>query len=106
MVLSKIGSRDWTDLLPMALGLLILLVAFPDIFIAPSDFLFNDEGDGLKNYFTMAYYIANDSGWHFSGMNYPYGEFISFTDNQPILSWLLTVLTITLCHYHIQVLVF
>ncbi|MDB5283478.1 MAG: hypothetical protein JWO06_2553 [Bacteroidota bacterium] len=46
-------------------------------------------GDGIKNYYTLAYYLAHDSGSHFSGMNYPYGENIPFTDNQPALAWLL-----------------
>lgn len=31
-------------------------------------------------------------GWHFDGMNYPWGEHISFTDNQPILAYPLSYL--------------
>src|SRR5690606_2872458 len=27
-----------------------------------------------------------DSGWHFSGMNYPYRQHIIYTDNQPALA--------------------
>jgi hypothetical protein len=49
--------------------------------------------DGVKNYYTLAYHIAHDqSSWWFSGMNYPTGEHLLFTDNQPlianILRWL------------------
>ncbi len=47
-------------------------------------------GDGYKNFYTLAYYSKYDSGSHFSGMNYPYGENILFTDNQPIISFLLS----------------
>ncbi len=44
-------------------------------------------GDGLKNYFCYLYYIKYDQGTHFTGMNYPFGENILFTDNIPALAW-------------------
>jgi len=44
-------------------------------------------GDGMKNYFTFMHHIKNDSTYFaFEGMNYPFGENIVFTDNQPLLS--------------------
>ena len=49
----------------------------------------NYGGDGFKNYYTLAYYLRHDCGSHFSGMNYPYGENVPFTDNQPALAWIL-----------------
>lgn len=64
----------------------ILYAYFPKIFACPACYLFEDGGDGLKNYYTLDYYVKHDSGWHFSGMNYPYGENIIYTDNQPILA--------------------
>jgi hypothetical protein len=43
-------------------------------------------GDGMKNYFTYLYHLKHDSTyWKFEGMNYPFGENIVFTDNQPLL---------------------
>jgi hypothetical protein len=49
--------------------------------------VFSTGGDGLKSYYCYLYHIKNDStATHFEGMNYPYGESIFFTDNQPILS--------------------
>ena len=47
--------------------------------------MFLSYGDGLKNYFTSFYYLTYDHGTHFSGMNYPFGEHITFTDGQPSL---------------------
>lgn len=44
-------------------------------------------GDGLKNYFCYLYFIRYDRGVHFTGMNYPFGENILFTDNTPALAW-------------------
>ena len=41
----------------------------------------SEGGDGSKNYFTYLYHILYEKGWHFTGMNYPWGEHISFTDN-------------------------
>jgi hypothetical protein len=43
--------------------------------------------DGAKNYYTLAYHIEHDaSSWWFDGMNYPEGEHLSFTDNQPLVA--------------------
>jgi len=48
---------------------------------------FNESGDGLKNYYTVEYHVLYDStAWHFQGMNYPYGDNVVFTDDQPIIA--------------------
>jgi len=65
---------------------IIIFSAFKKIFPCPSCYLFEDGGDGLKNYYTLDYYVKHDTGWHFTGMNYPYGENIIYTDNQPVLA--------------------
>ncbi|MDQ3016384.1 MAG: hypothetical protein M3R25_06680 [Bacteroidota bacterium] len=70
----------------LALPAFIITNHFTNIFKCPSCYLYEDSGDGLKNYYTLAYYVQHDKGWHFSGMNYPYGENIIYTDNQPILA--------------------
>lgn len=56
------------------------LVNNPDTFLVTG-------GDGGKNYYTFLYHIQHDSTWlTFEGMNYPFGEHIVFTDNQPLLA--------------------
>ncbi|MEX2597225.1 MAG: hypothetical protein WEC59_09895, partial [Salibacteraceae bacterium] len=43
--------------------------------------------DGLKNFFTLAYHIQHSSSFFwFEGMNHPFGEYLSFTDNQPLIA--------------------
>ena len=42
-------------------------------------------GDGLKNYYTFIYQSLYGNGLHFKGMNYPYGEFLTYTDAQPLI---------------------
>ena len=70
---------------------LILLVIFTcithqKIIKNPENFLVTG-GDGSKNYYTFLYHIQRDSSWlTFEGMNYPFGENIVFTDNQPLLA--------------------
>lgn len=72
----------------------ILLSIYYGQFIANADYIsFGAFGDGYKNYYTLAYYLKNDSGAHFSGMNYPYGENVIYTDNQPLIAWLLKPIT-------------
>jgi len=72
--------------------LLILLLLgvlhsyFGDIMKGGHDRFFTSGGDGFKNYSTVIYHVKHDKDWlHYEGMNYPYGEHILFTDNQPLL---------------------
>lgn len=55
-------------------------------------YLFGVGNDGIKNYFTSLYYILYDKHQVFTGMNYPYGEHIVYTDAQPALSLILSPL--------------
>ncbi|MBK0404211.1 hypothetical protein I5M27_14540 [Adhaeribacter sp. BT258] len=71
-------------LLVLLTGLLALI--FGDVFLHPNRYLFGTMGDSIKSLFTFAWYVKFDSGLHFSGMNYPWGEHIIFTDNQPLFS--------------------
>src|SRR4030095_7969930 len=73
----------------LSLPAVLIYSYFPKVFHCPACYLFEDEGDGLKNYYTLVYYVQHDKGWYFSGMNYPYGENIIYTDNQPILALIL-----------------
>jgi hypothetical protein len=53
----------------------------------PNASYLKDSPDGFKNYMTTAWHVAHDSSFvHYEGMNYPYGEHVLFTDNQPIVS--------------------
>lgn len=70
----------------------ILLFVYYSYQIVNADKIsYGQWGDGYKNYYTLAYYLENDHGTHFSGMNYPYGEHVLFTDNQPGVAWILKV---------------
>ncbi|RYD96591.1 MAG: hypothetical protein EOP54_13370 [Sphingobacteriales bacterium] len=42
--------------------------------------------DGIKNYFSVLYYVEYDHNNHFSGMHYPFGDHMLFTDNMPLFS--------------------
>lgn len=75
--------------LVLALPACIIYQFYAKVFACPECYLFLDSGDGLKNYYTLAYYVLHDTGWHFTGMNYPYGENIIYTDNQPLLAMIL-----------------
>ncbi len=67
----------------------LLFVYYHFQIINANNITYSPYGDGYKNYYTFAYYLKFDWGTHFSGMNYPFGEHVMFTDNQPALAWLL-----------------
>lgn len=74
-------------------SLVFIAFFYGQVIINPNNFLFSNVGDGLKNYYTFAYHIKHDtSAFNFSGMNYPYGESIFYTDCHPILSSVLKFL--------------
>lgn len=52
-----------------------------------NDHMLVGQQDGYKNYMTIAWHVAHDSSYvQYRGMNYPFGEHVLFTDNQPIIS--------------------
>lgn len=60
-----------------------IILVFPNLSLHPNSSLISVWNDGIKNYFTTLFYIDYNEGNHFSGMNYPFGEHIVFTDNMP-----------------------
>jgi hypothetical protein len=68
------------------IAILLLFLFFPSVMLHPNSNLFSIQGDGIKNYFSFLYYLQNNHGLHFTGMNYPYGEHLAFADGQPALA--------------------
>lgn len=85
---------------PLAYFLLLLVIAAAFLFIfygkvilSPNSYIFSEKGDGIKNYYTYAYFIKNNtSNTNFEGMNYPYGENIMYTDCHPLLAFVLKLM--------------
>lgn len=74
-------------LLVFITGLLFVSLFYGKILIAPDDYIFSNNGDGIKNYFTYAYHVKHNTSFlNFEGMNYPYGEHFLYTDCHPILA--------------------
>jgi hypothetical protein len=74
-------------LLSLVLGFTVLFLFFGPILKDPNQVYFAPSGDGLKSYYGAIYHLKYDSSYfQFKGMNYPYGESVFFTDNQPLLT--------------------
>ncbi len=66
---------------------LILLLKEWDHLLHLNNYFFAGSHDALKNYYTALYHIKWDKSYVvFEGMNYPYGEHVLFTDNQPLIA--------------------
>ena len=77
----------------LGLTFLVLYSHFDTFIDAPNAYMLDTGVDGLKNYFNPMYYLKYDAGgWQFSGMNYPFGEHLVFTDGQPFFTRILKVL--------------
>jgi hypothetical protein len=69
--------------------LALLLRTFGVLLTEPNQHLFCAQADGAKNYFTFQAYLQQpfERGllW-FGQMNYPFGDYIFYTDNSPLLA--------------------
>ena len=73
---------------------------FNHLFFNVNSVLSSITGDSIKNYYTFLYHITNDDSMlHFSGMNFPFGEHVVYTDCQPLLTFFLRLLPFT--HQHL-----
>jgi len=91
---SKTSSGLWVTLMVAAA---LVLGLHADLLTDLNSRYLSSSGDGLKNYYTPIYHVKYDASYsHFDGMNYPYGEQVVFTDNQPILSNVVRFISINL----------
>lgn len=90
-------QKEWiVYLLLFLLSFGIYFFYYQHLILHLNSVLFAAEGDSIKNYYTYAYHIGNDGqALHFSGMNYPFGEHVVYTDCQPLLSGFLRLLPFT-----------
>ncbi len=67
----------------------LIFATFHAFIFNPKAYLFQSGYDGIKNYFTYQSYIQQDKAENMfihANMNYPYKEYIFYTDNTPALA--------------------
>lgn len=70
-----------------AVTCLFLLTFYHSLLRNPNTVLMDRSPDGFKNYYTPWYHVKHDSSYTwFQGMNYPWGEHVTYTDCQPLVS--------------------
>lgn len=74
-------------------SIVLSIFIFGNLVLHPNTSLTTLWYDGIKNYFTTLYSIKYDSGVHFSGMNYPFGDNMLYADNMPLFSYCVRNLT-------------
>ncbi|RSK32502.1 hypothetical protein [Hymenobacter metallilatus] len=95
MPISLAAARRWRPsarvllLLALVLQALLVLRAFGALLLEPGQHLLVTTQDGAKNYVTFQAYVqqpwANGLTW-FGMMNHPFGDYLFFTDNTPLLA--------------------
>jgi len=83
--MSQYRSYLW-NIAVIALAVVGVVLCFSYIVTEPWRIIPDIGGDGVKNDLTYLYHSAYGKGYWFTGMNYPYGEHIVFTDGIPLLS--------------------
>lgn len=68
--------------------LMLLWLRVGEIFRHPADYILAPGGDGLKSYYAYLYYVRHGHGLWFTGMNYPHGEHLLYTDGFPAMALL------------------
>ena len=80
----------FSALVVILLAIIVCFRFFGEVILHPDEFLFGASGDGLKNYFAVAYQVIHGEGTWFNGMLYPYGDHLIFADGQPLLTKVLS----------------
>lgn len=94
MIERFINNRKKGGVAVIMLSSIFVFIFYGNILLSPNSYLFNPSGDGMKNYYTYAYYIQNNKDLvEFEGMNYPYSESFMYTDCHPIQAIVLKFLT-------------
>ena len=76
----------WMAFIAVFLILFFRVIHGP-IVSSPNAYIFEDKGDGLRNYFVVADHVKNDTSfWHNGGLNYPYGDHTVHADAMPLFS--------------------
>ncbi len=80
-------ARQHYALLAVA-SMVCVLCSFPSLLTRPADFMFQNEYDGFKNYLTVRAYLDDmqESILTYEQMNYPWGDYIIYTDNSPLIA--------------------
>lgn len=93
----KLFDKTWKiNLLLFSCSFGIYFYYFHNLFLNPNTILSSIDGDSLKNYYTFIYHIKNDvSSLTFSGLNFPFGEHIVYTDCQPLLGFVFRLMPFT-----------
>lgn len=73
----------------IVLTIIILRIVIGHILFQPNSYLTGRSMDGIRSYFVTDWFVEHDAGVTFTGMNYPYGEHVVYTDNQPLITWLM-----------------
>lgn len=81
------NSKRWGFVIITLVICVITLLFYWTPFTNPNKVFFASSGDGLKDYLNTYFFIKYDTSfWHSESMNYPYGEHVFFTGNQPSVS--------------------
>jgi len=85
--LAQLSAKLKGALLCLFLSCSVLFLFFGSILTNPNKYYFDNSGEGLLSYYCATYHLKYDSTyWHLQAMNYPHGENVFFTSNQPIIS--------------------
>lgn len=76
----------------LGLYLITCLYVFRDFLFSGGMSVASLGGDSVKNTFSFLYQAVYGEGVWFGGMNYPFGEHLSFADGQPLVTLLLGAL--------------
>lgn len=87
-------SNSISFILLLILSFFFLHTFYGEVLLNPNSYLFNQNGDGIKNYFTYASHIRENTVVHSGIMNYPYGESFLYLDCQPLLTVILQGLSV------------
>lgn len=81
----KTRHRKWIYSSILAVTCFVVLyVIYGPIVTSPNRYVLSEDGEAIRSYYVFQSHLQDDNHWiDFQGMNYPFGEHLTYCDSQP-----------------------
>lgn len=88
------NSKATGLLFVIVISLVFVFYFYAGVLLNPNKFLFSENGDAIKNYYTYSAHIKDQGVINSSIMNYPYGENFLYLDCHPLFTLVIKALAV------------
>ena len=84
----NLSQKAYQVLIVTGVFVTILYFIYGNILIQPNNYMLSSEGEALRSYYVMSTQLKSGNWIENLGMNYPFGEHLTYCDGQPLNTWI------------------